>query len=89
MDVVLEFFDRFVFDRFYSAVLPAPPEVLALAGIGQNATSLPLGASAPYDYQYVPATKYISFGTTEHTYMSRWPRDFSGRQALSLYLITW
>ncbi|KAF1813147.1 C-5 sterol desaturase [Eremomyces bilateralis CBS 781.70] len=92
MDIVLEFFDRYVLDRVYAACLPAPPEVLAhhsLSGVGYNASLGADGASSPYNYQFTPASKYISFEPTPWAYMSRWPRDNVWRQALSLFMITW
>ncbi|TKA72268.1 Delta(7)-sterol 5(6)-desaturase, partial [Cryomyces minteri] len=95
MDVVLEVFDTFLFDRLYAAVLPASPATAAYRGL-QNTKFLPnatwssmreAGTAAAYKYQ--PASQYFSFEPSDLAYMSRWPRDDMWRQALSLYLITW
>ncbi|KAJ9643064.1 c-5 sterol desaturase [Coniosporium tulheliwenetii] len=95
MDVVVEVFDTFFFDRLYATLLPAP-----YAQYAQYATpkTTPNGTYSsmrevptPYasTYQYRPASEYLSFQPGEYAYMSRWPRDSVFRQAVTLYLITW
>ncbi|KAK5162384.1 c-5 sterol desaturase [Oleoguttula sp. CCFEE 6159] len=95
MDVVLEVFDTFLFDRLYAAVHPASPAIAAYHGLqntkfSPNATlssAREAGTAAAYNYQ--PASQYFSFEPSDLAYMSQWTRDNMWRQALSLYLITW
>ncbi|OCL05045.1 C-5 sterol desaturase [Glonium stellatum] len=93
MDIILEGFDTFVFDRLYATLLPAQFPNNGLSGASGNATFSSIRevptAYAKSTYQYHPASEYLSFQPTQYAYMSRWNRDDWWRQALSLYLITW
>lgn len=87
MDIVLEIFDTFGFDYFYSAILPAGPVPYDLTGNGTGNSTLP--RSALSTWQYKPATQYFSLTPHEAAYSSSWNRDNPYRQGLSLFLITW
>ena len=79
MDIVLELFDTYLFDRIYSTLLPVSGP-LSLKQAGQDVVS---------QYSYQPASQILGFPPTEWAYRSAWPRDNIYRQALSLFLITW
>ena len=94
MDIVLEAFDRYLFDYVYATLLPTPPPgIHALKDVARNGSfAEQSGTQSVYSYngyQYRPASQYISWEPTQLAYMSRWSRDSVWRQALSLYLITW
>lgn len=103
MDVVLEGFDTFLFDRIYAAVLPISASVAAFDPISTISASLKglvvdhnatfhdpsQGAFARSSWQYEPSTEYFSLQPSEYAYMSRWDRDNVFRQFVSLYIITW
>ncbi|KAK5654146.1 hypothetical protein OQA88_7577 [Cercophora sp. LCS_1] len=83
MDVVLELTDTFMFDYMYAWLLPAKlhdfPDHAAL-----NAS-----ARSFSQWEYKPATSFISFEPSEAAYTSAWDRDNILRQSLSLFLIMW
>ena len=83
MDIILEIFDTFLFDRLYAEVLPASLPSSIVLEDGMTAVNASLG------YIYTPSTSYFSLEPSKYAYMSSWPRDFVYRQGLSLYLITW
>ena len=87
MDVVLEVFDNFLFDRLYAKVLPASPVSSIILGDGVVAANASLGQTV--GYIYTPSTSYFRLEPSKYAYMSSWPRDYVYRQALTLYLITW
>ena len=95
MDVILELFDTFAFDRLYANLLPLTPSMLAYSAIdtlsaAPNATwSSMKEAGTPFSYTFAPASQYFSVEPSSYAYLSRWPRDNIYRQAVSLYLITW
>lgn len=94
MDIIVELFDAYLFDRLYAAFLPAPPPDVAayhaLKHRSPNATFTSIReAPTPYAYTYRPASKYVSVPPSDYANMSSWPRDNIWRQALTLYLITW
>lgn len=94
MDVVLEGFDTFLFDRLYSTIFPATPGAAAYNAFkdAANATISSLGeapTSHYNDFQYRPASQYMSFEPSSYAYTSSWARDDVARQAFSLFLITW
>lgn len=102
MDVVLEVFDTFLFDRIYANALPISPSVSTFDPVSTLAASLksfasnesafnfsqeaPLARSA---WQWEPSNSYFSLQPSEFAYMSRWDRDNIYRQFLSFYIITW
>lgn len=87
MDVVLEAFDTFLFDRLYASVLPAFPQTFSNQAKVPNAT-YSSARQRPTSYNYEPASQYLSFEPSDFAYMSQWPRNNMYRQAISLYLIT-
>ena len=95
MDIVLEVFDTFLFDRLYSAFAPASVTEYLPQLIKHNVTATissmrEVGTFAPQsDYSYIPASAYLSLTPSKYAYMSAMPRDSIYRQAISLGLITW
>jgi lathosterol oxidase len=98
MDVVLEAFDTYLFDRIYANVLPIssavtfdPVSTITASLKAVNATLLQEqgGALARSSWQYQPSTEYFSFEPSEYAYQSSWDRDNIFRQFFSLYIITW
>lgn len=95
MDVILEIFDTFAFDRIYAAVLPLTPAMLAFSTVDELATSpnatwsSMMESATPATYKFQPASQYFSVEPSNYAYMSRWPRDNIFRQYISLFLITW
>jgi len=87
MDVVLEIFDTFIFDRLYAKFLPAFPQS-ALQTNTANATFASI-RQAPTGYVYEPASQLLKLEPSDFAYMSMWSRNNIYRQATSLYLITW
>ncbi|KAK0653754.1 putative Delta(7)-sterol 5(6)-desaturase [Lasiodiplodia hormozganensis] len=84
MDLVLELFDAYAFDRVYATLLPAQPFP------GQTASgnaSIPRSCLDNYDFK--PASQYLSFPPSELACLSQWSRDNVWRQWISLYIITW
>ncbi len=87
MDVVLEIFDTFIFDRLYAKLLPAfPPPALQTNTANATFSSI---RQAPIGYVYEHASQFLKLEPSDFAYMSRWSRNNIYRQALSLYLITW
>lgn len=104
MDVVLEVFDAFLFDRLYANVLPIHPSVSSFdpistiaaswKGYTDNATfAQALTGSNDFaisnGWTFEPASSYFSVSPSEYAWQSRWARDNMWRQAVSLYIITW
>jgi lathosterol oxidase len=95
MDIVLEVFDTFVFDRLYAAALPASSTSYISQYVKSMATSTfssmrEMGTHSPTQkYVYEPASQIINFTPSHWAYASALPRDNMYRQALSLFLITW
>lgn len=87
MDIVLEIFDTFLFDRLYAICLPA-----ALRSYGHDAmkdatstfSSMREMPTAPH-----PSNQFFQLKPSQYAYMSAWSRENPWRQGLSLYLITW
>jgi lathosterol oxidase len=93
MDVILEVFDTFLFDRIYATAFPATASTAAY-----NAVKAAINSSAPIavdnptayynQYHFQPATKYFTLEPSIWAYRTSWPRDDVWRQLISLYLIT-
>ena len=104
MDVFLEIFDTFFFDRLYANVLPIHPSVSSFDPISTLAASLKGYSNANSSWngttsvgnsefarsvwQHQPASEYFTVQPSEYAYMSRWDRDNLWRQCVSLYIIT-
>jgi len=95
MDIVLEAFDAYLFDPIYAQLFPAAPGPIAYdaikSAIGTSTLSSMREEPTAYynNYQYQPASQYISFSPSKYAYMSSLPRDNMWRQAISLFTITW
>jgi Delta7-sterol 5-desaturase len=95
MDIVLEVFDTFVFDRFYATVVPASSTSYISQYVKNAATSTfssirEMGTQTPTQkYIYEPASQIINFTPSHWAYASALPRDNPYRQFLSLFTITW
>jgi len=88
MDVVLELFDTFLFDRLYASLLPASSIQFARTLVKHAATST-FSSMREMPSANNFANKFIQFEPSQYACMSALPRDNIWRQALSLYLITW
>ncbi|EKG16487.1 Fatty acid hydroxylase [Macrophomina phaseolina MS6] len=86
MDLVLEGFDAYVFDRVYSTLLPA--QNASFTGQLDRGNSSTV-SSCLESYNFKPASQFLSFPPSEHACMSSLPRDNIWRQLASLYIITW
>lgn len=101
MDIVLEIFDTFLFDRIYANVLPIHPSVSAFDPISTIAASLKGynnadatrsvigGEFARSGWEFQPASQYLSVQPSEYAYMSRWDRDNIFRQSMSFFILVW
>lgn len=87
MDVVLEVFDTFLFDRLYAAALPtsAPHQG---ANVVKDATTT-FSSVREHPTALARTNQLFQLEPSQYAYMSQWPRDNIWRQGLSLYLITW
>lgn len=90
MDVVLEIFDTFLFDRLYATVYPATTPMV-LKKVVQDAIIPTSSFSSMREVPtpFAPTTQFLQLDPSPYAYLSGWPRDNVYRQALSLYLITW
>ena len=95
MDIILEGFDTFLFDRLYATVLPASSTSYLSQYVKGVATTTfssmrEMGTQTPTQkYVYEPASQIINFEPSHWAYASALPRDNMYRQAFSLYIITW
>ncbi|MCJ1472826.1 c-5 sterol desaturase [Lambiella insularis] len=85
MDIVLEIFDTFLFDRLYASLLPGSSLHFKTAVVQNAATS----TYSSMRELPTPASQLFTLEPSNFAYMSAWPRDNIWRQTLSLYLITW
>lgn len=87
MDIVLEIFDTFLFDRLYAVCLPA--------ALGFNSQDAMKDATSTFSgMREMPtavhsSSQFFQLKPSQYAYMSAWSRDNPWRQGLSLYLITW
>lgn len=87
MDIVLEVFDTFLFDRLYAAALPGSVAEYGAQRIGHATPTFSSMRELPTSVH--PAKQLWKLEPSEYAFMSTWPRDNIWRQTLSLYLITW
>ena len=73
MDVLLDVLDTFILDRLYAAVLPVPH-------------GSAIQPSLPYNESL---GRYLEIAPSKWALLSRWPREFAGRQFVSLFLMMW
>lgn len=94
MDLVLEGFDTYLFDPVYASLYPVIPSQNIDNAIKGNASAVGviLGEKiAPLlnNWEYIPASQYLSFTPLKWAYESSWQRDDPWRQFISLFVITW
>ncbi len=87
MDIVLQIFDTFLFDRFYTAVYPASSMFYTENAVKQATATFSSMREMPTIVH--PTTQFFHLAPSQYAYMSQWPRDNIWRQFLTLYLITW
>jgi lathosterol oxidase len=91
MDVILEIFDTFLFDRIYAQILPASRwlSYKTLNGaVNSTMAAIQENPAAYSNYKFQPASAYFSVQPSSWAYRSELPRDDPFRQLLSLFLIT-
>lgn len=91
MDIVLEVFDTFLFDRLYAKLLPAALPTFASNTV-QDAAATTTTFSSIREMptpSFRAASRFLQLEPSDFAYMSAWPRNSVWRQTLSLYLITW
>ena len=87
MDVILEVFDTFLFDRFYATVLPGSTPILENSIVKDATATFSSRREIP---TVIPRTNQLfQLEPSQYAYMSQWGRDNIYRQGASLYLITW
>ena len=87
MDIVLEVFDTFLFDRFWSTVYPASSLNDPKNAIKDSTATFSSMRELPTT---IPSsTHFFRLAPSPYAYMSEWPRDNIWRQFFTLYLITW
>ena len=89
MDIVLEIFDTFLFDRLYAALLPTSIGTTSHASLKDGGASTTFSSVREMPTAYHAASQYLQLEPSQWAYMSAWPRDNIYRQALTLYLVTW
>jgi len=94
MDLVLEGFDTYLFDPLYASLYPVAPGQNYHNALNPNASSAGLildKERAPLynNWEYKPASQYLSFTPLQWAYESSWQRDDPWRQFISLFIITW
>ncbi|MCJ1375465.1 c-5 sterol desaturase [Loxospora ochrophaea] len=87
MDVVLEVFDTFLFDRLYAQFLPASS--IPVAQDAAHSATPTFSSMRELPTAYHAASQFLQLQPSHWAYMSAWPRDNIWRQTVSLYLITW
>ncbi|MCJ1307018.1 c-5 sterol desaturase [Agyrium rufum] len=88
MDVVLDLFETFLFDRLYATLLPSS-KVNATASYAHDvATSTFTSMREMATPAYQPPSQFLHIEPSKYAYMSAWPRENLYRQGLSLYTIT-
>ena len=88
MDVVLEIFDTFIFDRLYAVLLPTSSITFTRNTVKDAATST-FSSMREMPTALSHASRFLQLEPSHFAYMSAWSRDNIWRQLLSLYLITW
>ncbi|KAL8642688.1 MAG: hypothetical protein Q9228_000656 [Teloschistes exilis] len=88
MDIVLDIFDTFLFDRLYASAFPALCVANGKDRVQVAATST-FSSMRELPTTHHSPTQFWTLEPTKYAFMSAWPRDNIWRQTLSLYLITW
>lgn len=89
MDFILEGFDTFLFDPIYATLFPATPYGAFKNIANATISSREIPTTFRNNFVYEPSSKYLSLTPSSYAYTTSWTRDDIGRQALSLFLITW
>lgn len=87
MDIVLQIFDTFLFDRFYATFYPASSMEYTENAVKQATSTFSSMREMPTAIH--STTQFFNLAPSQYAYMSQWPRDSAWRQFVSLYLITW
>ena len=87
MDIILEVFDTFLFDRLYAALLPGSTPVAAKSVVRDATATFSSRREGPT--AVARTNQLFQLEPSHYAYMSQWSRDNIYRQGLSLYLITW
>jgi len=87
MDIVLEVFDTFLFDRFWANVYPLSSWKYIEHVVKDATTTFPSMRELPTPIH--ASTQFFQLEPSPYAYMSELPRDNVWRQFLTLYLITW
>ena len=88
MDVVLEIFDTFLFDRFYATIAPTYTTSYTQHAI-KNATTFTFASLPEVPTAIARTNQLFHLEPSKYAYMSQLGRDNIYRQGVSLYLITW
>ncbi|KAL8674611.1 MAG: hypothetical protein Q9168_000986 [Polycauliona sp. 1 TL-2023] len=90
MDIVLDVFDTFLFDRLYATALPRSPTAGG-SGSHMMATDPTFTFSSMRELPTAGRSlnHFWNLEPSQYAVQSAWPRDDIWRQTLSLYLITW
>ena len=88
MDIVLEVFDTFIFDRLYAGLLPKS-SLFYTSTAPKNASSTFTSMRELPTAVHCSSSQFVQLAPSQYAYMSAWPRDNILRQTLTLYLITW
>lgn len=89
MDIILEVFDTFLFDRLYATLLPASEAAASYSSLKDGAASTTFSSMREMPTAVHAASHYLQLAPSPWAHMSSWSRDNIYRQALTLYLITW
>lgn len=87
MDILLEVFDTFLFDRFWSIVYPT--STLNYQEHAAKDTTATFSSMRELPTAIHASTQFFQLAPSRYAFMSQWPRDNIWRQLFTLYLITW
>ena len=87
MDILLEIFDTFLFDRFWSIVYPT--STLNNQKHAVKDTTATFSSMRELPTAIHASTQFFQLAPSRYAFMSQWPRDNIWRQLFTLYLITW
>ncbi|KAL8755843.1 MAG: hypothetical protein Q9199_003355 [Rusavskia elegans] len=88
MDIVLNVFDTFLFDRLYATALPRSSTAGASHKVIKDATAT-FSSMRELPTAVRSLNQFWNLEPSQYAVLSAWPRDNIWRQTLSLYLITW
>ncbi|KAL8898623.1 MAG: hypothetical protein Q9192_001982 [Flavoplaca navasiana] len=88
MDIVLDVFDTFLFDRLYATAFPRSFVAGASPKVIEDATAT-FSSMRELPTAVRSLNQFWNLEPSQYAVLSAWPRDNIWRQTLSLYLITW